>query len=147
MQKVLIWIRHLLLSVQNVYYRKVYGMRIGNDVRISLKAYLDKRNPRGITIGDGTYLAFGATILCHDMARNIHKDVAIGENCFLGAHCIILPGVSIGDQVVVAAGAVVTKNVPSQSIVAGNPARIIRTAIRTKRWGQLVDMGAVVADA
>ena len=47
-------------------------------------------------------------------------------------------GVTIGDEVIVGAGAVVTKDVPSNSIVGGNPARIIRSNIRTKRFGQLV---------
>nr|WP_249107458.1 hypothetical protein [Porphyromonas sp. oral taxon 275] len=47
-------------------------------------------------------------------------------------------GVTIGDEVIVGAGAVVTKDVPSHSIIGGNPARIIRSNIRTKRFGQLV---------
>ncbi len=113
-------------------------MTIGKDVRISLKANLDKRNPTGIFIGDGSYLAFGATILCHDMARNIKGDVKIGKNCFIGAQCLILPGVTIGDESIVAAGAVVTKDVPSNTIVAGNPAKAIRHGIQTKKWGRLV---------
>ena len=47
-------------------------------------------------------------------------------------------GVKIGNEVIVGAGAVVTKDVPDNSIVAGNPARIVRSGIRTKRFGQLV---------
>ncbi|WP_322740787.1 acyltransferase [Desulfocapsa sulfexigens] len=113
-------------------------MTIGKDVRISLKANLDKRNPKGVIIGDGTYLAFGATILCHDMARNIRGDVRIGKNCFIGAQCIILPGVTIGDEVVIAAGAVVTRDVLNNTIVAGNPAKPIRQGIKTIKWGRIV---------
>lgn len=108
------------------------------NVRISLKAQLDKENPKGIHIGDGSYLAFGSTILCHDMSRNLQSDVFIGRNCFIGANSIILPGVTIGDEVVVAAGAVVTKNVPSNTIVAGNPAKQIRNNINTKKWGRII---------
>jgi len=136
---VLVQIRHLLLLLRNIYFRKVCGMTIGKDVRISLKANLDKRNPKGVIIGDGTYLAFGATILCHDMARNIRGDVKIGKNCFIGAQSIILPGVTIGDEVVVGAGAVVTTNVKSNTIVAGNPAKPIRQNITTTKWGILLD--------
>jgi acetyltransferase-like isoleucine patch superfamily enzyme len=137
-QQILITIRHTVLYLRNLYLRKIYGMTIGKDVRISLKANLDKRNPKGVIIGDGSYLAFGATILCHDMSRNIRKPVIIGKNCFIGANSMILPGVTIGDEVVVAAGAIVTKDIPHNTIVAGNPARIIRKDIKTIKWGRLI---------
>jgi len=136
-QKVLIRTRHLIIGIRNIYLRKAYGMRIGKKVRISLKANLDKTNPKGVIIGDGSYLAFGATILCHDMSRNLREEVRIGKNCFIGANAIILPGVTIGDEVIVGAGSVVTKNVPSNTVVAGNPAKTIRTKITTKEWGIL----------
>jgi acetyltransferase-like isoleucine patch superfamily enzyme len=138
-QKILIEVRHSILYLQNIYLRKVYGMTIGKDVRISLKANLDKRNPKEVIIGDGSYLAFGATILCHDMSRGLSKPVIIGKNCFIGANSIILPGVTIGDEVVVAAGAIVTKDVANHTIVAGNPAKPIKNNIRTMKWGRLVE--------
>ena len=113
------------------------GMDIHPDTQISLKARLDKTNPRGVHIGEGSLVAFGAVILTHDLARVLHTDTYIGRNCFVGAHSIILPGVRIGDGSIVATGAVVTKNVPPGCIVAGNPARIIKSGIRTKKWGVL----------
>lgn len=137
-QKLLILVRHTILHLRNAYFRVFYKMDIGKDVRISLKAKLDKRNSKGVHIGDGSYLAFGATILCHDMCRNLSKDVIIGKKCFIGANSLILPGVTIGDEVVVAAGSVVTKNVPSNTIVAGNPAKQIRGNINTKKWGRMI---------
>ncbi len=138
-QKILVNIRHAILYMRNIYFRKIYGMNIGKEVRISLKANLDKRHPQGVIIGDGSYLAFGSTILCHDMSRRIRKDVIIGKNCFIGAHSLILPGVTIGDEVVVAAGAVVTKDVNSNTIVAGNPAKPIRKGIKTNKWGIIIE--------
>ncbi len=138
-QKIFINLRHAILYFRNIFYRKLYGMNIGNEVRISLKANLDKRHPKGITIGDGSYIAFGATILCHDMSRNISSYVKIGKNCFIGANSLILPDVTIGDEVVVAAGSVVTKDVESNTIVAGNPARPIRRGIKTIKWGRIVE--------
>jgi len=138
-QKILIEVRHSILYLRNIYLRKIYGMTIGKDVRISLKANLDKRNPKGVIIGDGSYLAFGATILCHDMSRNIRKPVIIGKNCFIGANSMILPGVTIGDEVVVAAGAIVTKDVPGNTIVAGNPAKPIKSNIKTIKWGRMIE--------
>ncbi len=134
-KKILYRIRHIILYLRNIYLRKIYGMNIGKEVRISLKTNLDKTHPQGVTIGDGSYLAFGSTILCHDMSRNISRDVTIGRNCFIGANSLILPGVTIGDEVVVAAGSVVTKDVESNTIVAGNPAKPIRKGIKTTKWG------------
>lgn len=55
------------------------------------------------------------------------KRVKIGNNVWIGSNVTILPGVEIGEGAVVGAGSVVTKNVPQYSIVAGNPAKIIKT--------------------
>lgn len=55
------------------------------------------------------------------------KPVAIGRNVWLAAHVIVLPGVTIGDDVIAAAGSVITKDVPSGVLVAGNPARVMRS--------------------
>lgn len=54
------------------------------------------------------------------------KPVRIGEDCWIGGGAIILPGVTIGDGVTVGAGSVVTKDVESYVVVAGNPAKVIR---------------------
>lgn len=132
MKKKIWWFVHvvfrgLILDVRIWYLRKILGMHIGNGVKISLNAKLDKTNPKGVYIGDDTYIAFDVAILAHDMSRLIHKDVKIGKRCFIGARSIILPGVTIGDEVVVAAGSVVTKDVPDNVIVAGNPAKVMRS--------------------
>lgn len=65
-------------------------------------------------------------------------DTYIGDKCFVGANAIIMCGLKIGNEVVVGAGSVVTKDVPSNCIVVGNPARIIRTGIHTRKYGQIV---------
>jgi acetyltransferase-like isoleucine patch superfamily enzyme len=99
--------------------------------------HFDRTHPRGIHIGRESYVAFGAVILTHDMTRGIYADTRIGSRCFIGAHSILLPGVSIGDGSIVAAGSVVTRDVAPGSIVAGNPARVVRTGIKTYRFGCL----------
>jgi hypothetical protein len=62
-------------------------------------------------------------------------DTRIGDNCFIGARAIIMPGVTVGNEVVVGAGAVVTKDVPNNCIVVGNPARIIKENIHCGKYG------------
>lgn len=53
--------------------------------------------------------------------------IKVGSNVFFGNNCIILPGVTIGDNVVIGAGSVVTKDIPSNTVAAGVPARVIKT--------------------
>jgi acetyltransferase-like isoleucine patch superfamily enzyme len=80
-------------------------MDIGKNVQISWKAHLDKSiNPRGIHIGDESQVLNGAMILSHDACRRLKTDTYIGKNCIIGIRAIILPGVTIGDSSIVAAG-------------------------------------------
>ena len=132
-----LWMRSGLLAGRHWYLSKICGMDLAPSCRFSLKTNLDRTNPRGIHIGEETVLAFGVVVFAHDMARVFHTDTYIGERCFIGANAIVMPGVRIGNQCVVGAGSVVTKDVPDHCIVAGNPARVIRTGIRTKRFGML----------
>ena len=113
-------------------------MNIAETARISLGAKLDKTYPRGIHIGDESYVASGALIFSHDYARSLHTNTYIGKQCFIGANAIIMPGLTIGNNVIVGAGAVVTKDVPSGCIVAGNPAKVIQEGIQTMKYGKLI---------
>jgi acetyltransferase-like isoleucine patch superfamily enzyme len=65
-------------------------------------------------------------------------DTKIGNNCFIGINSIIMPGVTIGNEVIIGAGSVVTKNIPDNCIAAGNPAKIIKTGIRCEKYGYIV---------
>ncbi len=135
--------RHSMVWLRTWYFRKAYGMQLHPSVRISFKSFVDKTNPKGIVIGKETVVAFRVIILAHDWATErygAHCNIVtrIGERCFIGCGAIIMPGITIGDEVVVAAGAVVAKDVPSHSLVAGNPARVIRSGIRTKSYGRLL---------
>lgn len=121
------------------YLKARYKMNIHSTARISMKAKLDKNiNPRGIYIGKHSWVTYNAVIFAHDHSRGLKTDTFIGDRCFIGVNSIILPGVNIGDEVVVAAGSVVTKDVPSNCIVAGNPARIIKTDVQVSENGQIV---------
>lgn len=98
---------------------------------------MDKTFPAGIHIDEESYLASGAIVFSHDFSRGLKTNTYIGKKCFIGANAIIMAGIKIGDEVIVGSGAVVTKDVPSNCIVVGNPARIIRENIKTGKFGQL----------
>ena len=138
MNKLRNFIRIIILSIQHQFYTKVLKMDIANSARISFGTKLDKTNPKGIHIGEESYIASGAIIFSHESSRALHKDSFFGNRCFIGANAIIMCGIKIGNEVVVGSGAIVTKDVPSNCIVAGNPARIIKENIHTKKFGQLI---------
>ncbi|MBD5211706.1 MAG: galactoside O-acetyltransferase [Bacteroidales bacterium] len=86
----------------------------------------------GITIGDDTMIAANVQLISnnHDLYERqviTCRPVTIGRNVWIGAGATILPGVTIGDNAVVGAASVVTKDVAADTIVAGNPARLIKT--------------------
>lgn len=131
------WIRrflwNLVVKFNASYLRIVYGMDIGNNCVISWRAHLDKsNNPKGVHIGDNTWVLSRAVIMTHDYCRSLVADVIIGHDCIIGGHSIIMPGITIGDEVIVGIGSVVTKDIPSHCIVAGNPARIIKENVKVR---------------
>ncbi len=138
MIKVREFIRFFVIKFRLILLTKLYGMNISKSARISYGAKLDKTNPKGINIGEQSYFASGSIMFSHDFARGLKTDTFIGKNCFIGANAIIMAGVNIGNEVIIGSGAVVTKDVPSNSIAVGNPARVIKEGIKTKRFGQLV---------
>ena len=88
----------------------------------------------GITIGDGALIGHNVVLatLNHGLNPEERHDlfpasIHIGKNAWLGANVTVLGGVTIGDNAVIAAGAVVTRNVPANTVAAGVPARVVRT--------------------
>ena len=115
-------------------------MDLAPTVIISWKAKLDKSiNPRGVHIGDYTWVLSGETILAHDPCRRLKTDTYIGERCIIGINSIIMTGVRIGDSCVVGGGCIVTKDLLDHCMVVGNPARIIKEGVKVNEYGQLVN--------
>lgn len=135
-------LRKILVDLRRLFLTRVWGMDIHPTVQFSLSAKFDNTFPIGVHVGRATYVAFEARILTHDRTRGLYLHTRIGENCFIGGRSMILPGIEIGDSCVVGAGSVVTKSVPPRSIVAGNPARIIRSDIEVGEYGRFLDADA-----
>jgi acetyltransferase-like isoleucine patch superfamily enzyme len=135
-------IRNRLVDIKRFLYTRVWGMDLHPTCSFSMSTRFDKTYPRGIHVGEESYVAFDAAILSHDMTRGLYLHTRIGRHCFIGSRSVILPGITIGDGSIVASGAIVTKDVPPRSIVAGNPATIIRSDIEVGPFGRFLDAEA-----
>ena len=126
-----------------VFKLRLKGFDIPYSAIIEGNVKLDKLYPEGVHIGENTLVAGGSIILSHDHCKRVGDnqpyliDTYIGKNCFIAVKSIILPGIKIGNQVIVGAGSVVTKDVPSNTIVAGNPAKIVRQNIKMNSFAAL----------
>lgn len=119
-----------ILSVKNWIYRKVLGMKVGEQAAFALMVMPDVFFPERIRIGDNSIIGYNTTILAHEYLIKEYRigDVNIGSNVMIGANSTILPGITIGDGAVVAAGSLVHKDVAPGDFVGGNPIQIIRKA-------------------
>lgn len=116
---------------ESVEYLRSRGVRIGEHVNL-INTSIDFGHGFLVTIGNRVTLT-GVKILAHDASTQIPFGVSrvgrvtIGDEVFVGHGTIILPNVTIGSRVVVGAGSVVTRDIPDNSVAAGNPARVIGT--------------------
>jgi acetyltransferase-like isoleucine patch superfamily enzyme len=132
-------LRNVVVSSRLYFLVKIYGMNISKTTVISFSALLDKTNPKGINIGEYSYIANGVLLLTHDYVNQKHKPIHIGSNCFIGANAIIMPGVTVGSGSIIAAASVVLENVPKNTLVAGNPAKVKKNNLNTTIYGRLVN--------
>jgi len=100
--------------------QKLRGANIGNNVWISQFVYIDEIHPEGVTISDNCSIGLRSTIISHlywGGRRNdkAYKEVVIEKDVFVGPHCLILPGVHIGEGAVIKGGTVLTRNVPAHT--------------------------------
>lgn len=96
---------------------RLRGAKIGKNVWISQYVYFDELHPEAITIGDNCSIGLRTSIFTHfywgpRKAGHDYSEVIVGNNVFVGPHCLILPGVKIGEGSVIKGGSVLTRNVP-----------------------------------
>lgn len=130
-------------GTSNIYikYLRNKGIDIGENVTFyePNTNYVDVQKPWMVTIGNNVEITRGVVIITHDYAWSVIKQVTgeiignrgkvtIGNNVFIGMNTVILKGVTIGDNVIIGANTLVNKNIPSNSVVAGNPVKVIDTA-------------------
>lgn len=108
------------------------NITFGKDVFINSCCHFQDQG--GITIEEGVLIGHNVVLATINHALepeknriNCYAPIHIGKHVWIGSNAVILPGVTIGDWAVVAAGAVVTKDVPARTVVGGSPARIIKT--------------------
>lgn len=115
-----------------------WGTEGNAQIHIGSRTYIGDRTEihagKNVTIGDNCDISWDVTILDRDYhklgtATEEFRPVSIGNRVWIGCHAIILKGVHVGDGAVIAAGSVVTKDVPPRALVAGNPARVIREGV------------------
>lgn len=107
------------------------NIRIGKDVFINSGCHFQDQG--GIEIGDGALIGHNVVLatINHDLdpamnRKNHYGPIKIGTHVWIGSNATILPGVTIGDWAVVAAGAVVTRDVPAMAVVGGVPAKVLK---------------------
>lgn len=108
---------------QSLVRTRFWKMDIHPNAWIAPTAMIDRTWPRGIHIGKDCVIDHHAVVLTHDMTRGIYFDTHIGEGTRLGVRAIVLPGITIGRNCIVEAGALVNRDVPDSTRVEGNPAR------------------------
>lgn len=121
-------------------YLKSLGIKIGDNVRIYTpnKVLIDEQYPWLMSIGNSVIISEGVRILTHSYewcvtkhlyapVLGVARKVEIGNNVFIGMNSTILGGVNIGNNVIIGSNSLVCKNLPSNSVCAGNPAKVICT--------------------
>lgn len=113
-------------------YARFIGVKIGSNCKIATRYFGSE--PYLIEIGNNVQVTDDVRFFCHGGGWNFRAKypdfdyfgkIKVGDNVYIGNCALIMPGVTIGNNVMVGAGAVVTRSVPDDAIMAGNPARIV----------------------
>lgn len=111
-------------SLRPVLHR-MRGVKIGQHCWISQNVYIDEIYPHAVTLGDNCTIGMRTSIFAHfhwgqRRSSGGEKPVVIGNNVFIGPHCVVLPGVRIGDDSVIRAGSVISRSIPPKMFWGGD---------------------------
>lgn len=135
-KKIVIRIYEIILDMgsreEKINYLRKKGVKIGQDCEI--RTMLFSTEPYLIEIGNKVRIASGTQFITHDGSiRSFHDElkggifgkIKVGNNVFIGINCIILLNTTIGDNCIIGAGSVVRGQFPENSIIIGNPAKVV----------------------
>lgn len=129
-------------AISSTDYYRTLGTKIGENVSLiePVSPVIFSSEPYLVTIGDNTTVSFDTVFVTHDAATRVirhlpdgdpetvvYGPITVGNNCFIGCRSIILPNVTIGDNSIIGAGSLVNRDIPANSVAAGNPCRVICT--------------------
>ena len=158
LKKIFLTLERALLSIKYVINEKWYikanekylkhmGVCINHPKFIARDVKIDSTDPSKITIGKNTVITSKVTLLVHDYSIECGlvaigkqdpayeslfiRPIVIGDNCFIGQQTFIKPGTIIGNNCIIGAGSVVNGTIPDDSVVIGNPCRVV---CKTSEW-------------
>ncbi|PQJ76064.1 capsule biosynthesis protein CapG [Polaribacter gangjinensis] len=124
--------------ISHVGYARWIGVNMGEKIQIyGNPSKMFGSEPWLITLGNNVHITTDVLFITHDGGTLLFRDkvpnleitapIVVSDNVYIGVRSVILPGVTIGENSIIAAGSIVTKDVPSKVIVGGVPAKVIKT--------------------
>ncbi len=129
--------KSVMLRVNHTKYARKIGVNMGENIHLYGTIGWGTE-PWIITLGNNVHITNGVRFVTHDGGTllfrhlvpdlEITKPIVIGNDVYIGNNVIILPGVTIGNKVIIGAGAIVSRDIPDNSVAVGVPAKVIKTA-------------------
>lgn len=134
---------HMKTFIEGIY-PKGNRLEIGDYTSIGRNTYIDARGKieigSSVSISPGVHIITAQHELNSEDFRGVRSKVIIGDYAWIGTNAIILPGIKVGKGAVIAAGAVVTKDVKNYEVVGGNPAKFIKTRVQDLDYKCIYDV-------